>query len=415
MDTTTLRVSEPRELLALVPHRLGFHPRESVVAVSLRPPRGRVGVVARVDLDRLADPDAGGARARALVTLLGEDGARRALLVVYTRDDPRGPAGTAVRRAVAHVREAAALSLGDVAAWAVTSTGYLSLDCSDACCPPGGRPLRDLETTQTGARLVLAGSAVLDSRDDLARIPPADAGRRRGVARARRRWEERREAALAEGDDALRAWRLDSLAAWRSAVVLTPPIGVDRSTEERVRDLGTVAPDEPAPDGSADAWSTPGPGRAGTGRGPSQRAPWGRLEAGLADRRVRDAVLVSLVPGTGDLPERSVATQTPDAVVDAAIGRAVASIVDPARAVPPPADAARHEHALEQVVALGRTGHQAPALTLLAMLAWWRGDGARASVLLDRALADDPAHRLARLLLEVLTAAIAPGWVRRAG
>ena len=50
MDTPTLRVTEPREMLSLVPYQLGFHPTESVVAVSLRPPRGRVGLLVRVDL-----------------------------------------------------------------------------------------------------------------------------------------------------------------------------------------------------------------------------------------------------------------------------------------------------------------------------------------------------------------------------
>ena len=61
-----------------------------------------------------------------------------------------------------------------------------------------------------------------------------------------------------------------------------------------------------------------------------------------------------------------------------------------------------HEAVLEALVAHGRAGAQAPALTLLALLAWWRGDGARARVLLDRALEDDPDYRLARLLDDAL-------------
>ncbi|WP_448629283.1 DUF4192 family protein [Cellulomonas soli] len=67
------------------------------------------------------------------------------------------------------------------------------------------------------------------------------------------------------------------------------------------------------------------------------------------------------------------------------------------------------------MVAHGRAGGQAPALTLLALLAWWCGDGARAQVLLERALADEPAHRLALLLAEALEAALPPGWVRAGG
>ena len=46
----TIRATEPRELLALIPFQLGFHPTESVVLVSLRPPRRRVGMMARADV-----------------------------------------------------------------------------------------------------------------------------------------------------------------------------------------------------------------------------------------------------------------------------------------------------------------------------------------------------------------------------
>lgn len=406
MDTTTLRVSEPRELLALVPYRLGFRPRDSAVAISLRPPRGQVGLVVRVDLEQLADPDDGGRCARALVGLLDQDGARRAVLVLYVEDDPRASGAVPVARALEAFREASAVPFGDVAVWVVTASGYLALDCTDhACCPPGGRPLRDLDSTQTSARMVLAGSSVADSRGDLGRIRRADEDARRGAARTRRRWERRRETAAAQGAPALAAWRRDCLAAWRTAVAderaaSTPTSGpgAGAAGESGIEATGVGDTGVPAPG------PTGGPGRA----------PWGRIEAGLVDRRVRDAVLVGMLPGTGDLPERSVTGETPVPAVDAAVGAAVATLVDPARAVRPPADVDVHERVLERVVAHGRADGQAPALTLLAMLAWWRGDGARAAVLLERALADDPQHRLAVLLADVLAAAVPPGWARSA-
>ncbi len=372
MQTTTLRVSEPREILALVPHRLGFRPHDSAVAVSLRAPRGAVGLVVRVDLPHLADAGSGPMLARTLVAHLGRDGARRALLVLYTEHDPRGAGGPA-HVAARHLREAAAASLGEVQVWVVTSDGYLALDCADDCCPPGGRPLRDLDSTQVGATLVLAGSAVADSRDDLARITPASAEVRRSVARVRRRWEHRHEQALVAGPGPLAGWRLESLAAWRAAV--------DQVSVGRLGGAG---------------------------------APWGRLEAGLADRRVRDGVLVSLVPGTADLAERCVRQEVLGSELDAALGSAMAAIMDPERGIVPPEEAtAVHEAVLETVVARGRSGAQAPALTLLGVLAWWQGDGARARVLLDGALDAEPGYRLAELLDGALSAAIPPGWVRR--
>lgn len=372
MEITTVRMREARELLALVPHRLGFRPRDSVVAVSLRAPRGRVGLVVRVDLPHLADPHQGPALARRLLAYLGRDDAESGVLVLYTDDDPRGVAGPA-QRAARHFRDAAEPSLGDVPAWVVTDTGYFSLDCVDDCCPPGGRPLVDLDSTQIGAQLVLAGSAVADSRADIARIRSAGAERRRTVARARRRWETHREEALVCGPGAVASWRLDSVVAWREVVR-----------------------------------------RVSAADGAGRRVPWGRLEAGLDDRLVRDAVLVALVPGTDDLAERVVAAGSDG--LDDALGAAMAKIIDPSRAVDPPEpETTAHEAALEGVVAHGRAGAQAPALTLLALLAWWRGDGARAGVLLDRALAAEPGYRLAALLGDALGAGIPPGWVRRSG
>jgi hypothetical protein len=173
------------------------------------------------------------------------------------------------------------------------------------------------------------------------------------------------------GSDALTAWRLESLAAWRQEVA------------------ATLAG---APSGGAPAL--------------------GRLDVALADTRVRDAVLVSLVPGPADLPERSL--REAQGSTDELVAHAVAGIVDQRRGVrPPPGPTEAHVAVLERVVGHGRRGAQAPACTLLALLAWWQADGARAGLLLERALDEDPDHRLARILDRTLAAAMPPGWVRR--
>jgi hypothetical protein len=67
---------------------------------------------------------------------------------------------------------------------------------------------------------------------------------------------------------------------------------------------------------------------------------------------------------------------------------------------------------LEQLAAHGRRGDQAPALTLLAMLAWWSGSGARAAMLVERALQHDEGYRLAALYAQAITAGLPPGWAR---
>lgn len=377
MDTT-IRVGEPRELLAYLPHQLGFHPRESAVVVSIRDPRGRVGLVARVDLADLGDPVAGPQVARTLIGHLATDGAARTVLVLYTQDDPRGSGpGTELARAAAYQFGAAAgWTFGGAEVWAVVGTGYLRLACEDdLCCPPGGRPLSDLQATAVGAHMVVAGSCVLDSRDDLARVPAAGAPARRNAARAAARWERRRDEAASLGDPdavavALVAWRAAGLALWR--------------------DLVAAAAD-------------------GSDVGP---AALGRMAVGLRDTRLRDAALVACVPGSGDAPERCLVA--PAGALDTRVTQAVEAIVDPRRGVPPPDDVGVHEAVLRQVAAHARTRDQAPALTLLAVLAWWQGDGARAAALVERASVLDPVHRLARLLGDMLDAGLPPGWVARA-
>ncbi|WP_029287783.1 DUF4192 domain-containing protein [Cellulomonas sp. HZM] len=372
MDTETLRVNEPRELLALIPHRLGFRPRESVVVVGLREPRGRVGLVMRVDLEHLADPVAGPQVARSVVSLMDRDRAARLRCAVYDDGpDPRYAPGRLVQ-AVAHLRDAAHAPFGEVEVHVVTPTGYLDLDCRDmSCCPAGGRPLWELDATQVGARMVLAGSVVAESREALGRIGRASTDRRRSVARVRRRWEARGAAATSPGE--LAAWRLAGLSTWRDAV-------------EIARDEGE-------------------PGLA--------HVRWGRLEAALADRRVRDAVLVSLIPGTDDLAERSVAAGHPEPADDAAMGSALRRVIDADVGVAPDHDeAVLHRRVLEHVVAHGRAGAQAPALTLLALLAWWAGEGARCAVLLETALRHDDDYRLGHLLQDLLEHGVGPGWTR---
>ncbi|ADG74954.1 conserved hypothetical protein [Cellulomonas flavigena DSM 20109] len=370
MEPLLLRLSEPRELLALVPHLLGFQPRDSAVAVSLRGPRGRVGLVARVDLADVADAVHGPQVARSLAAHLDRDGARRVALVVYARDAPGS--GERVAAAAAHTLEAFDVPFGGADVLVVGDTTFRCLACDPTCCPPTGHPLSALQGTRAGAEMVLAGSVVAAGREQLAEVRAASADARRAVARVRRRRCEARARARVAGPQHLARWRADSLAAWRALVAA--------------------------------------PAGAGAGR-VTRIALLGRVEAGLADRRVRDAVLVACLPGAGTLPERALALAGPDE--DAEVRAAVGRLVDPAGCVAPGDGARTAAAVLEEVLAHGRRGAQAPASTLLAAIAWWRGDGARAAVLLERALQDDPGYRLGHLLRAAVEAGLAPGWARR--
>lgn len=470
----TLRLGHPRELLALVPYLLGFQPRDSAVLVGLRPPGRQVGLVARVDLPDLLRP--GGAElAAALADHLHDDGTAEAVVVLYAGEgDPRDPerglrarAGSRGARAAEVLRHGLA-GVGPVTTWSVDDGSYVGPDCRDrACCPVGGRPLADLSGGDLAGRLVSRRGGVAGSREEVGLVRPAAPGRRRSAAAARSRWLD----ALLRADDpdAVLRWRERSLAAWRDVLAAAggraevPPAELGRVEaallDPVVRDavvLTLVAPEDaglpdvlvrtgpvgaglrgaagadgadapagedglgaPRGSGGEDGLGEPGGPRGEGGPGGEDGAggedgvgggegPGG--DDGPGEPAGRDDEEGTQRGGRGD-PDPEV----PDArAVSARVRAALDLLVDPLRGREPRADVAdAGRAALEGVVAHGRRDRQAPALTLLALLAWWDGDAVRASVLVERALDQDPGHRLAELLDRALGAGLPPGWVRR--
>jgi hypothetical protein len=69
----------------------------------------------------------------------------------------------------------------------------------------------------------------------------------------------------------------------------------------------------------------------------------------------------------------------------------------------------RAQAVLAHCVRLAPPGAVAPAAAVLAICCWQRGDGARAGVALERALADDPSYSLALLVHQALGAGLPPG------
>jgi len=92
----------------------------------------------------------------------------------------------------------------------------------------------------------------------------------------------------------------------------------------------------------------------------------------------------------------------------------MARIVDPEQGIPPDehvTTAARR--VLEAVVTHVPRSRRAPAYLLLALVAWWRGDGGLAAERVSEALGVDPDYRLAVLLRSAIAGGVPPGWVRR--
>ena len=159
-----VRLATSAEIVDAVPYLVGFQPRDSLVVVSLRGPRGRVGMTARVDLPEPAMVEA---CVRELVRHLRRDGASRAVVATYPpTEGPAHPAVRALADAFPDRLRAAGISLTDLLC--VFDGRWWSLGCPSAdCCPPGGTPLSG-EVSVLGAAMAVEGRSVLPSREALA-------------------------------------------------------------------------------------------------------------------------------------------------------------------------------------------------------------------------------------------------------
>ncbi len=180
------RLSGPGEILAVLPSLCGFPPQESLVLLSLRGPRKRLGLTARVDLPEPPDEDglAGLCADRMLA-----DGASCVVVVVLSELARRSSLVVAVRDALAErgVEVLEALHVRD--------GRWTSYACQGACCPAQGTPVPTAPPALglLQAEQVVTGRAVLPSRDDLVRslAPPtllAAAAAERRLEQAAQTW-----------------------------------------------------------------------------------------------------------------------------------------------------------------------------------------------------------------------------------
>jgi hypothetical protein len=180
----SVRLSDPGDVAAALPHLLGFPPRESLVAVSLR--AGTVGLTARVDLPAAEHrgPVVGG-----IVRSLRTDRPAAVLLAVVSEDDdvvlggpPELPHRPLVHEAVLGFA-AAGIAVRQVLL--VRRGRWWSYDCPLECCAPGaGQPL-PTGTSTLAVASVLAGQVLEADRDALVRrLAPVGFLAAAGMARA---------------------------------------------------------------------------------------------------------------------------------------------------------------------------------------------------------------------------------------
>ncbi len=345
----------PGDLIAALPSLLGYTPRESVVVVGIGAADELVAVL-RVDRAEILRGDRVAGVGRSMAAQLVRSGARLAVMVSYTEEDVRlaCPAIDALRPALDGAVE-------EAEGWAVRDGRFFAPGCArESCCPVAGRVVPAVPRG-VGTRPRVR----TESHGDLAAAPDAayraDEAARRRVARAGERWWAHRE-----GNPS--AWREESFRLWRAAV------------EGMAHD---VEPGDPEA---------------------------GRLVAGLQDRRVRDAVLVSVLPGWGELSPLVLAGSA-----DEQVARALRVLLSPGEGCPPERDTVEPVWDLcGWLVARARVDRRAPMLTLCAVIAWWEGDESSCRALLSRAHASEPGYRLAGLLECTVLAGIDPGWRRAA-
>jgi hypothetical protein len=166
--TAVARLSNPGEILAVLPSLCGFRPDESLVVMSLRGPRKRLGLTARVDLPPERDEPA---VARLLADRMVSDGARAVVIAVYSEHGGRPGLVDALRGACDSRR----LVLHE--ALHVQGSRWTSYTCSQPCCPDTGTPVPAAPPVLglVQAEQVASGRAQLASRQDLVRslAPPS--------------------------------------------------------------------------------------------------------------------------------------------------------------------------------------------------------------------------------------------------
>ena len=163
-----VRLGGPDEIVAAIPHLLGFHPRESVVLLGLRGRRDRVCLSLRVDLP---DPAHESALA-AMVTAHLRNARARAAIVLVVTDVPAAGGGLPRRSLADALRSAlAAARIGLRDVLCVHRQRWWSYGCERAeCCPREGRPVRPEAASVLAAASVAEGRVVHADRDALIRV-----------------------------------------------------------------------------------------------------------------------------------------------------------------------------------------------------------------------------------------------------
>lgn len=328
----TIQLSSPDEVVAAIPHLLGYNPHQSVVLLGMdldaqgQPASLKLGQ--RFDLPPL---DMSAEELKKLAVQAAAPMARSGSAVVFATvfADAHHPGSDLPATRLVDELTLALDDAGAPVKEAVYTDGTTrwSYGCEDpACCPPSGRLIPQAVRDKVAAEFIGVGVAVATDRDALvAELAPTDPNERAEV---------------------------------HACIDAAGPVSRARGARDSWRDTAVQAL------------------RAAAAGQPMDTPSRASAIAALRDIRVRDTALWELMqPG-----------------VDAhAAADAYATLV---RSAP--------------------EGHVAPAATVLGILRWTSGDGTRASIALDRALADNPEYTLGLMVQESLRVGLPPSAWREA-
>ncbi|NUO36804.1 MAG: DUF4192 domain-containing protein [Dermatophilaceae bacterium] len=402
-----ISLSGPAELLTIIPFHLGFQPEHSVVVVCFH--GKRLGLVAR--LDAVDDPLAAVSAAQLLPTVL--DGSPSSVAVVGFEDEPDealplvqelveglGRAGVPVRERLV-----------------VRDRRWRSIGCD--CCPDEGWLLPEQAEVPAVASYVALGHSVLPDRAGLERlVEPLDASAPRHALTvgAIEDWQRR----YAEAGGSVGGAAQGPAAAAGSREPRSRRRRGPESGGLSVLDGGELSARQFLVNDALVAWGGLLHGDI-EGFGLEHWLP--AVVGPLRDIEFRDAVLGWLCPGSVSLES------FPDALVtmlEVFLGpelRVLSSAASAASTTPVAElggldggwdewdDAAAPRLLLSRLEAACRltpAAHAAPLLAVVASVAWWCGDGARAGIAADRALALEPDHGLSGVVRESLDHGLRP-------
>ncbi len=354
--TTTIHLSGPADVLAVLPYQLGFHPSDCLVAVSLH--GTRMGLVQRIDLP---PPEHIGDAVAAMIVPLRQDNPTAVLLIGF--EDREGES-RAMLDEMDDACEANEIWVND--RMVVRGGRWFDLDCARSCCPPEGLQLPSVSDVPAVAEFVGRGICPLPDRSALAeRVEISSPLLSREVSALAGEWLQLRRESTDGDETELRECRASELAVWSRVLC-------DEDDAELIQ---AFPPQDLA-----------------------------MLAVSLTDVDLRDGLIAWLCPGTLplELVDPTLFDQLSRALLEPMWLNRDVRDTEQVMALQ------RIEHRLCGLCAVMPDEWAAPSLTVLASFAWWRGDGALTRIALDRALKIDPHYRLAQLLERMVDLAIRP-------